>query len=216
MKILLFGASGNIGSAIADELLSRGHQVTGVTRSGRIEGSADREGFTVVAGDATDADTVAELSGQGYDLIASAVGPRVGAEDDRKIIVGAAKALIEGLGRSGARRLVVLGGAGSLETAPGVRVIDSPHFPEMWRNNALAQIEALGLYRATENLDWTFISPAKLIEPGERTGTYRKGGEQLVVDAEGNSRISYADYAVAFADELEQGNAIKSRINVAY
>ncbi|MEW2068950.1 NAD(P)H-binding protein [Streptomyces sp. NPDC007346] len=197
-------------------MLSRGHTVTGVTRSGKAEAAPGRTGFTAVAGDATDAATVARLSAQGYDLIASAVGPRVGAEDDRKIIVGAAKALIEGLTRSGVRRLVVLGGAGSLETAPGVRVIDSPHFPEMWKNNALAQIEALGLYRETQDLDWTFISPAKLIEAGERTGSYRKGGEQLVVDGEGNSRISYADYAVAFADEVEQGNAVKSRINVAY
>ncbi|MEU3609697.1 NAD(P)H-binding protein [Streptomyces sp. NPDC035033] len=216
MNILLFGASGNIGSAIADELLSRGHTVTGVTRTGRIEGAADREGLTVVAGDATDAATVADLSARGFDAVASAVGPRVGKEDDRKIIVGTAKALIEGLNRSGVRRLVVLGGAGSLETSPGVRVIDSPHFPEMWKNNALAQIEALGLYRQADHLDWTFISPAKLIEAGERTGTYRKGGEQLVVDAEGNSRITYPDYAVAFVDELEQGNAVKSRINVAH
>ncbi|CAM5684854.1 hypothetical protein SAVIM338S_07449 [Streptomyces avidinii] len=215
MKILLFGASGHIGSAIAGELLSRGHSVTGVTRTGDIAGNG-HEGLTVVAGDATSADTVAELSAQGYDAVASAVGPKLGVDDDHKIIVGAANALIEGLTRSGVRRVVVLGGAGSLEVAPGVKVIDNPNFPAIWKQNALAQSEALGLYRQADALDWTFISPAAQIEPGERTGTYRVGGEQLLVDAEGKSRISIEDYAVAFVDVLERAEAVKSRITVAY
>ncbi|MET9464327.1 NAD(P)H-binding protein [Streptomyces sp. NPDC006544] len=215
MKILLFGASGHIGSAIAGELLSRGHSVTGVTRTGDIAGNG-HEGLTVVAGDATSADTVAELSAQGYDAVASAVGPKLGVDDDHKIIVGAAHALIEGLTRSGVRRVVVLGGAGSLEVAPGVKVIDNPNFPAVWKQNALAQTEALGLYRQADALDWTFISPAAQIEPGERTGAYRVGGEQLLVDAEGKSRISIEDYAVAFADVLERGDAVQSRITVAY
>ncbi|MFD9304226.1 NAD(P)-dependent oxidoreductase [Streptomyces sp. NPDC060048] len=215
MNILLFGASGHIGSAIAGELLSRGHSVTGVTRTGEIAGNS-HDGLNVVAGDATSADTVAELSARGYDAVASAVGPKLGVDDDHKIIVGAANALIEGLTRSGVRRVVVLGGAGSLEVAPGVKVIDNPNFPAVWKQNALAQSEALGLYRKADALDWTFISPAAQIEPGERTGSYRVGGDQLVVDAEGQSRISIADYAVAFADVLERGDAIQSRITVAY
>ncbi|MFZ3494501.1 NAD(P)-dependent oxidoreductase [Streptomyces sp. 5.8] len=215
MNILLFGASGHIGSAIAGELLSRGHSVTGVTRTGEIAGNT-QEGLKVIAGDATSADTVAELSSAGYDAVGSAVGPKLGVDDDHKIIVGAANALIEGLTRSGVRRVVVLGGAGSLEVAPGVKVIDNPNFPAVWKQNALAQSEALGLYRQADSLDWTFISPAAQIEPGERTGTYRVGGEQLLVDAEGKSRISIADYAVAFADVLERGEAIQSRITVAY
>ncbi|MCX4783812.1 NAD(P)-dependent oxidoreductase [Streptomyces sp. NBC_01264] len=214
MNILLFGASGHIGSAIAGELLSRGHAVTGVTRTGEIAGNG-HEGLKVIAGDATSADTVAELSA-GYDAVASAVGPKLGVDDDHKIIVGAANALIEGLTRSGVRRVVVLGGAGSLEVSPGVKVIDNPNFPAMWKQNALAQSEALALYRQAGSLDWTFISPAAQIEPGERTGTYRVGGEQLLVDAEGKSQISIADYAVAFADELERGDAIQARITVAY
>ncbi|MFD5144656.1 NAD(P)-dependent oxidoreductase [Streptomyces sp. NPDC058401] len=215
MNILLFGASGHIGSAIAGELLSRGHAVTGVTRTGEIAGTS-HEGLKVIAGDATNADTVAELSAQGYDAVASAVGPKLGVDDDHKIIVGAATALIEGLTRSGVRRVVVLGGAGSLEVSPGVKVIDNPNFPAVWKQNALAQSEALALYRQAGSLDWTFISPAAQIEPGERTGTYRVGGEQLLVDAEGKSQISIADYAVAFVDELERGDAIQARITVAY
>ncbi|MFG3496012.1 NAD(P)-dependent oxidoreductase [Streptomyces sp. NPDC047928] len=214
MKVLLFGASGNIGSAIADELLSRGHTVTGVTRTGELRGG-DREGLTVAAGDVTDAATVAELA-PGHDAVASAVGPRLGVDDDRKILVGATQALIEGLRRGDVTRLVVLGGAGSLEVSPGVRVIDNPNFPAMWKANALAQSEALGLYREVDDLDWTFISPAALIEPGERTGTYRRGGDQLLVDADGKSRITIPDYAVAFVDELERGEAVKQRITVAY
>ncbi|MFJ6216792.1 NAD(P)-dependent oxidoreductase [Streptomyces sp. NPDC092296] len=212
MKVLLFGATGHIGSAIAAELLSRGHQVTGVTRSGS---NGDDAGFPLVAGDVSNAAQVAELAA-GHDLVASAVGPRLGVDDDREILIGATNGLIEGLRKSGVKRLVVLGGAGSLETAPGVRVIDSPHFPEMWKANAHAQIEALGIYREVQDLDWTFISPAQMIEPGERTGSYRVGGEQLLVDAEGKSRISIADYAIAFVDEIERGASIRTRIAVAY
>lgn len=215
MNILLFGASGHIGSAIAGELLSRGHSVTGVTRTGEIAGTS-HVSLKVVAGDVTNADTVAELSAQGYDAVGSAVGPKLGVDDDHKIIVGAANALIAGLTRSGVRRVVVLGGAGSLEVSPGVKVIDNPNFPAVWKQNALAQSEALGLYRQAGSLDWTFISPAAQIEPGERTGTYRVGGEQLLVDAQGQSRISIEDYAVAFSDVLERGDAIQSRITVAY
>lgn len=216
MKVLLFGASGNIGRAIAQELLSRGHRVTGVTRRGVVEldGGA-HEGLTVVSGDATDPAVVASLA-PGHDAVASAVGPAVGRENDREIIVGATRALIEGLRKAGVTRLVTIGGAGSLEVAPGKRVLDSPDFPAMWRANAEAQTEALGLYREVEDLEWTFVSPAAHIGDGPRTGTFRVGGDQLLKDEQGNSDITYADYAVAFVDELERGNAIRRRISVAY
>lgn len=214
VKVLLFGASGNIGRAIAQELLSRGHEVTGVTRRGVVDGLA-HEHLTTVSGDATDPAVVASLA-DGHDAVASAVGPAVGRENDRDTIVGAARALIEGLRKAGVARLVTIGGAGSLEVAPGKRVVDSPNFPEMWRANAEAQIEALGLFREVEDLKWTYISPAAHIGEGPRTGAFRVGGDQLLRDAEGNSDISYADYAVAFVDELERGTAIRRRISVAY
>ncbi|GAA2133890.1 NAD(P)H-binding protein [Kitasatospora kazusensis] len=212
MKILLFGATGSIGSVVAAELVARGHEVTGVTRSGPTGGEA---GLRLVAGDVTDPGQVAELAA-GKDLVASAVGPRVGQEDDREVLIGATEGLIEGLRRSGVKRLVVLGGAGGLLTAPGVRVVDSPHFPELWKANALAQIEALARYREVDDLDWTYISPAQLIEPGERTGRYRTGGDHLLTDPDGRSRISIADYAIAFADRIERGDALRTRISVAY
>jgi putative NADH-flavin reductase len=214
MKVLLFGASGHIGSGIANELVSRGHVVTGVTRAGKPAGDAP-EGVTFRTGDVTSAHTVAELA-DGYDAVASAVGPKAGVDNDEEILVGATRALIEGLRKTGVRRLVVVGGGGSLEVAPGVRLIDTPNFPEMWRANALAQIEALALYREVDDLDWTFISPAALIEPGERTGTFRVGGDQLLLDSEGKSRISIEDYAVAFVDELEKGDSVGQRITVGY
>ncbi|PBC78714.1 hypothetical protein BX265_3493 [Streptomyces sp. TLI_235] len=212
MKVLLFGATGNIGAAIAAELVSRGHEVTGVTRSG---GGGAGSAVPLVAGDVADGEQVAELA-QGHDAVASAVGPRIGADDDRTILLGATEGLVAGLRKAGVRRLVVLGGAGSLRTAAGTRIVDDPHFPELWKANALAQIEALGRYREVDDLDWTYISPAKLIEPGERTGTYRLSGDDLLVDAEGRSRISIPDYAVAFVDQLEGGQALRTRVSVAY
>ncbi len=214
MKVLLFGASGNIGRAIARELLSREHSVTGVTRRGAVDGP-EHERFTAVAGDATDAAAVAVLAA-GHDAVASAVGPAVGRENDRDIIVGAARALIEGLREAGVRRLVTIGGAGSLEVAPGGRVLDDPNFPAMWRANAEAQSEALALYREVEDLDWTYISPAAHIGEGERTGAFRVGGDRLLTDEHGESNISYADYAVAFVDELERATAVRRRMSVAY
>ncbi len=214
MKVLLFGASGNIGRAIAEELLSREHGVTGVTRRGAVDG-LEHERFTAVAGDATDPTAVADLAA-GHDAVASAVGPAIGRENDRDTIVGTARALIEGLREAGVGRLVTIGGAGSLEVAPGKRVIDDPNFPAAWRANAEAQGEALTLYREVEDLDWTYISPAARIGEGERTGAFRVGGDQLLADEHGKSDISYADYAVAFADELEQAAAVRRRISVAY
>jgi uncharacterized protein len=212
MKVVLFGASGNIGSAIREELLGRGHEVTAVTRSGK--GTAGPR-LSIERGDATDAIAVAKLVA-GHDAVLSAVGPRIGIENDAEIIVGAAGSLIAALPAAGVRRLIVLGGAGSLEAAPGVRVVDNPHFPAIWKANALAQGEALELYRASEGLDWTFVSPPAVIEPGERAGVFRVGGDQLLVDADGVSRITIPDYAIAFVDELEKPTVMRRRITVAY
>jgi putative NADH-flavin reductase len=214
VKVLLFGASGNIGRAIAQELLDRGHTVTGATRQGTA-GGVNHEQFTTATADATDPATVATLA-TGHDAVASAVGPVVGHENDRDTIVGTTQALIEGLRKAGVRRLVTIGGAGSLEVAPGKRVLDNPNFPAMWRANAEAQSEALGLYREVEDLDWTYISPAAHIGEGARTGVFRVGGDQLLTDEQGKSDISYADYAVAFVDELERTTVTRRRISVAY
>lgn len=211
MKVLVFGAAGSIGRAITGELLSRGHTVTAATRSG----TGQDPGVPLVAGDAADPATVARLA-QGQDAVVAAIGPKPGAPVPVGAFSGPARGLIEGLRKAGVRRLMILGGAGSLETAPGQRVVDGPDFPDPWKPNALGQAEALAIYRAVDDLDWTYVSPAAIIQPGERTGTFRVGGDQLLTDSSGESRISIPDYAVGFVDELEKGGAIRRRITVAY
>jgi putative NADH-flavin reductase len=114
------------------------------------------------------------------------------------------------------RRLVIVGGSGSLEVAPGVRLLDTPEFNDEWKPEALQQADALAVCRSVEDLDWTYVSPGAWIHPGERTGRYRLGGDQLLVDEHGNSEISAEDYAVAIADLLEQGGHARERITAAW
>jgi putative NADH-flavin reductase len=109
-----------------------------------------------------------------------------------------------------------VGGAGSLETAPGQQVIDQPGFPEDWKPRALGTRQFLYLLREEPDLEWTFLSPAQMLQPGERTGKFRLGGDQVLVDAEGQCRISLQDYAVAIIDELEQPRHVRQRFCVAY
>jgi putative NADH-flavin reductase len=214
MKVVVFGASGAIGSAITGELLVRGHTVMAATRSG-----GPVEGLVVncVTGDASDPASVARLAA-GQDAVAAATGPRRGGDEDPEdSLLTAAWGLAEGLRRAGVRRLVVVGGAGSLETAPGQRLLDSPDFPPACKPTALAHARALDeVYRRIGDLEWTYICPPGQIGPGERTGEFRIGGDQLLVDENGESRISIPDYAIAFADELEHGEAVRRRITVAY
>ena len=212
MNVLLFGASGNIGHAIATELLRRGHVVTGASRGGT---SVDGLDLPVVTADATDPESVATHA-VGYDAVISAIGPRHGADNDADILVGSAHGLVAGLRTAGVDRLLVVGGAGSLTVAPGVRLVDTPEFHEAWKPAALAAADALEVYRKVDDLAWTYISPAALIEAGEALGHYRVGGDELLTDEAGNSRITYPDYALALVDELEQGNALRRRITVAY
>jgi len=215
MKVLVIGASGAIGRAVTAELLARGHTVTAATRSGTpVEGLV----VQAVTGDASDPASVARLAA-GQDAVASATGPRRGngGEDPEDSMLGAARGLAEGLRRAGVRRLVVVGGAGSLEVAPGQRLVDAPGFPPAAKLTALAHARALDeVYRGIEDLDWTYVSPAGVIAPGERTGEFRIGGDQLLVDESGESRISIPDFAIALADELEHGKAFRRRITVAY
>ncbi len=207
MRIVLIGATGMIGSRIAAEGRGRGHEVTGVTRSGK-------EGTRVV--DTNDVGAVAGLVAS-HDAVVLAVKPPREGSDATGPLLAVGRAVLDGLRKAGVRRLVVVGGAGSLEVAPGLRVIDNPELPDLYKPEALAQVALLDLLReGAGDLEWTYISPGGAIEPGERTGVFRVGGDQLLVDAEGNSRISAEDYAVALVDELEKGEHIRRRINIAY
>jgi uncharacterized protein len=217
MKVLVFGGTGAIGSAITAELLVRGHTVTAASRSGA---QVERLVVRSVTGDAANPASVARLAA-GQDAVASAVGPRRpgqdgAGEDPAHSLLGAARGLVEGLREAGVHRLVVVGGAGSLEVAPGVLLMNTPDFPAAWKTTAAAHAEVLDYLNGVKDLDWSYLSPAGMIGPGERTGRFRIGGDQLVVDESGESRISIPDYAIAFADELERGDAIRSRITVGY
>jgi uncharacterized protein len=213
MKLVLFGATGHVGHAILEEALARGHDVTAIVRdASRLTERDDK--LHVVVGDITKpASWLPSAKGAGA-VIASLSARRDGHSET---IPDAAKVLLDNLPGAGVTRLLWVGGAGSLETAPGVRVLDDPHFPDAWKQEAEAQARTLDIFRASKaDIDWTFISPAALLEDGARTGTYRVGGDQLLTDASGHSRISVPDYAVALLDRLDENDKLRQRITVAY
>ncbi|MET8542074.1 NAD(P)H-binding protein [Kitasatospora sp. NPDC004799] len=207
-RIAVIGANGTIGSAVVAEAAARGHEVTAVVRDpDHYRGDA----AFVERADVLDPADVARVAG-GQDVLVSAVGGGDG-PGHLALIEPAARSLVEGLRALGdaAPRLIAVGGAGSLETAPGVRVWDTPGLPEPVLQIMHAHGAALDYYRTVSDLRWTVLSPAAEIGPGERTGRYRTGLEQLVTDAEGRSRISVPDYAVALVDEIEQPEHIGER-----
>ena len=212
MKIALFGATGMIGQRILNEALRRGHEVTAIARDPSSI-AIESANLSVAASDILDPRSVS-VALEGHDAVISAFGPRGEAVHT---VSDAARALIVGLEAAGIRRLVIVGGAGSLEVAPGVQLVDAPDFPSDWKAVALAHRDSLDIYRRDGGgLDWTYVSPAALIEPGDRTGQFRLGGDQLLTDAEGQSRISAEDYAVALLDEVEIPKHIRQRFTVAY
>jgi uncharacterized protein len=208
MNVVLYGASGMIGSRILKELLHRGHTVTAVVRNPE---KVTAVGAYVVIGDATDPASVAATA-KGADAAISAYSPP---QDEVGKLTDAIRSLLAGLESAGVRRLIVVGGAGSLEVAPGLQLVDAPNFPENYKAIALAHRDILPILKAS-NLDWSNLSPAAFIQPGERTGKFRLGGTQLVTDAKGESRISAEDYAIALVDELEKPQHLRQQFTVAY
>ncbi|HEY4383615.1 MAG TPA: NAD(P)-dependent oxidoreductase [Ktedonobacteraceae bacterium] len=213
MKIALFGISGMIGQRVAQEALTRGHEVKGIVRDpSRFQSTHPQ--LTVIQGTLSDPESVAQAV-IGYDVVVNATGPRHDGSDSPQTYLDNAHALLEGLKRTGVQRLIVVGGAGSLEIAPGVQLVDTPDFPAAWKAGASGLRDALAIYRAAD-LDWTFFSPAAMIAPGERTGIYRTGTDQLLTNDKGESNISAEDYAVALLDEIETPHFIRRRFTVAY
>lgn len=202
--IALLGITGRAGSRIATELLQRGHTLTGIARN--VSKATARPGLTLKAADATDAHALAEVL-QGHDLVVSST-PFVGGIDAPTLIAAAKQA--------GVKRVIVVGGAGSLEVAPGVALIDTPEFPAIYKAEASGGRAFLQALRTERELDWTFISPSAFFEPGPRTGRFRLGGDQLLVDADGKSHISMEDYAIALADEIETPRHARTRFTVGY
>lgn len=216
MKTVVFGATGNVGQRVVAEALRRGHEVVGVVRDPDAVKSPDQR-VRLVKGDATNADSVASVT-RGADAVVSAISPRPNARGlPAPSLAANSRALIKGLKDSGVKRVLYVGGASSLEVAPGKALADMPDFPEAYREEAREGREALDVWRKEgKGLDWTYLSPAAEIGPGQRTGKYRTTDDQLLVDDNGKSYITFEDYAAAVLDELEQPKHVAARFGVAY
>jgi uncharacterized protein len=203
MKIAIAGASGQAGSRITAELASRGHHVTAIARNpDRI---ANLPGVTAIQGDANDLIALTRLWA-GQDIAISTIHFLV---SDPEILIGAAR-------ESGVGRYLVVGGAGSLEVAPGVRLVTTPSFPPQYKAEATKGTEFLDRLQQEKQLNWTFLSPSALFVAGERTGKFRLGTDQLLTAADGRSWISFEDFAVAMADEIERPAHPRRRFTVGY
>jgi len=213
MRVAIIGASGQIGAFIRDEALARGHQVTAIVRHPEKITVRDPR-LTVVKADILK-DKVDGLV-KGHDAVVSAYNPGWSNPDIYNEQIKGAKAIISGVKKSGIKRLLVVGGAGTLEVAPGVQLIDTVNFPKLVKDGVLATRETLYMLRKEKELEWTFLSPPSSIAPGERTGHYRVGKDQLLKNKEGESKISTQDYAIAMLDELEHPQHIRERFTVAY
>lgn len=203
MKIAVVGASGNAGSRIIAELARRGHAVTAIAR--HPEKIAPQPGVTPTRGDAMDQGSLTGLLA-GHDAAVSSVHFL---DFDPVKLIGAVK-------DSKVGRYLVVGGAGSLELAPGVRLVTTPGFPVAYKAEAEKGAAFLDLLAGEKQLNWTFLSPQALFTAGERTGKFRLGTDQLLTAADGKSWISFEDFAVALADEIERPAHIRQRFTVGY
>ena len=202
-KIAVVGATGNVGSRLVGEALRRGHTVTALARD--TSALEPRPGLTTQNVDALDADALAAAIA-GHDAVFSATRF---ASVSEEAIAGPVK-------RSGVRRLLVVGGAGSLYAAPGQRVLDLPDFPDAYKPEATAGAAFLDALRRERDIDWTFVSPSAEFVPGARTQKFRLGVDELLIDSSGRSWISFDDYAIAFLDEFESDAHVRQRITVGY
>jgi hypothetical protein len=213
MKVVLLGATGFVGSALLKEALDRGHKVTAIVRD--PEKLEQRDGLIPRTGDVYDTASLAGLI-EGNDALISAFNPGwkdPNLYDDQ---VRGTKSIIAAAKEAGIKRVLWAGGAGGLEVKPGVRVVDDPALPGWVRPGSLATIDALDQLRKEPELEWTFLAPSAEMKPGERTGKFRLGGDHLLVDSAGHSKISVQDFAVAMIDELERPLHIRQRFTVGY
>jgi len=202
-KIALIGATGRAGSQLLEEALRRGHSVTAIARdTSKLAARADVVSKSL---DVLDARAL-QAAVAGHDLVISAA----------HFATIPASAVIGPVQAAGVKRLLVVGGAGSLLLPDGSRVIDAPDFPAEYKAEASAGAQFIEALRQEQQLDWSFLSPSALFVEGERTGSFRLGRDQLLVSAEGKSWISFADYAIALLDEIEQPAHSRQRFTVGY
>lgn len=214
MKLALIGPTGQVGRRLLDEALRRGHAVTALSR--QPDKLAARPGLSVVQADVYDAGQVAAAVA-GHDAVLDAFNPGWGDAAIRANFMKGTRAILDGVKRAGVKRILVVGGAGSLFVAPGTQLVDTPGFPAEWKEGALGAREALGEIRGETELDWTFISPPVFLNlhGGERTGKYRLGGEEVLMDGDTPAGISGEDLAVAILDEVEKPAHLRKRFTVA-
>ena len=213
MKTIVLGATGMAGSRIAAEAVRRGDEVVAVSRSGAAP--VDSPLLTAVAVDAGSVQEVAEVV-KGADVVASALAPARDGSDPRGPFVALYDAVLDGVRAGNVRRVVIVGGAGSLQADDDTLLMDTPAVPDPVKPEAQALNDVLAKLRTVDDLEWTYITPAANFTPGERTGTFRIGGDTVLTDSEGNSNISAEDYAIAFVDEMENAEHPNTRISVAY
>jgi putative NADH-flavin reductase len=213
MKIVLIGATGFVGSFILTEALKRHHIVEAFERNPKK--LTKHHNMIPIKGDIFKTDDLAELIAA-HDAVISAYNPGWSEPDIYNKQVKGTRCIIDAAKIAGVRRLLMVGGAGSLEVSPGVQLVDTPDFPQQFKQGALATREALNMLKLEHELLWTFLSPSAKLEPGERTGNYRMGTDQLIVDENGVSKISTQDYAKAMIDELENPQHMKMRFTVGY
>jgi putative NADH-flavin reductase len=209
LKVVLYGATGKAGSVILKELVDRGHVVTAAART--PEKVRKIENVTAVQDDLSDPAKTASIV-RAADAVVSAYGPP---PDDTSQIIGVMDRLVKAIEETDGLRLIVVGGAGSLFVAPGVTLRASGHLPKEWIPIVDAHIEVLRNLKKS-GIDWTYFSPAGFFEPGKRTGKFRLGKDDLIADAQGNSRISFEDYAIALVDELENPQHHRERFTIGY
>ena len=217
MKIALIGATGFVGSAILKEALNRGQQVTAVLRHPEKLSIKDKN-LKVIAGDVMDTEKLSELM-KGNDAVVSAYNPGWSNPDIYNEFLKGSLSIQAAVKKSGIKRLITLGGAGSSYIAPNLQLIDTPEFPAEWKAGALAARDYLNILRKEDQLDWTFVTPAIEMHPGTsgvRKGVYRTGLENPVFDENKKSIISVEDVAVAVVDELEKPKHVRQRFTVAY
>jgi putative NADH-flavin reductase len=214
MKIAIIGATGFVGSALVTEALQRGHEVTAIARNTDKVPTGNAK-LTAVKADATDSGNLAKVVA-GHDAVVSAFNAGWENPNLYQDFIKGSEDIQQAVKSSGVKRLLVVGGAGSLEIAPGVQLVDTPEFPAQWKSGATAARDYLNELKKETELDWTFLSPAIFLHPGERTGVFRLGTDQPVFDANGKSEITVTDMAVAIVDELEKKQFIKKRFTLGY
>jgi putative NADH-flavin reductase len=210
MKIALYGATGKSGSRILKELVSRGHQVIAIVRN-RAKLPQQGPGVLIKQDDLSDPKKIAAAV-SGAEAVISAYAPP---QDDVDELVGVTQRQVEALNHGSNVRLIVVGGAGGLNVAPGVTLVESGHLPEPYLPIAKAHISALGVLKSS-TMDWTYLAPAAYFEPGQRTGKFRLGTDELIANEQQESRISMEDYAIALVDELEKPKHRRQRFSIGY